>query len=94
MTHPVKPADAQSARRIDYRRACVTVERRKGDLVVVVGKIGVTQTDALIAAVPDYLRVVDTNGKTIPPSRGKRFFVSTETFDPFHFVVEMPEDFR
>lgn len=47
--------------------------------------------DVQVAPLPDRVKVFDPiENKQIKPSG--RFFVSTETFDPYHVVCDMPKD--
>lgn len=78
-----------SAHPLSARRAAVTVERNGVDLVIAPGSIGVLKLGALVTEVPNYLRVVSADGDVIRPSNGKRFYITTETFDPLHCVAEL-----
>ncbi len=50
--------------------------------------ISVVRMDTLLAPLPERFRVVGPNGKVVKPSKGKRFWVTTQTIDPFHLVLE------
>jgi len=52
------------------------------------GGIGVARADTLFVPLPERVQVVDLNGQVMKPSKGKRFWVSTESFDPHHLVLE------
>ncbi len=89
VTHPVK--NTVGAKSIGRPRAGIKVRREKGGLLVNAGEIGVLKSDALVVPLPSYLHVVDSDGEgSIKPSNGKSFFITTETFDPYHFIVELP----
>lgn len=71
--------------------ACVTVRvESKGErLVVQPGSIAVTKRDTLFWPLPERCSVVDEEGTVVKPSAGRRFFVSLETFDPHHLLIEI-----
>lgn len=86
------------ARTLTRPRAAVKVKLEKDKLVVSgpddEGKpnIFVAKMDTQWAKVPDRIKVVGPDGKVIKPSKGTSFYVSTETFDPYHMVLEASED--
>ena len=69
-------------------RAAVKVryDTKKKALILVRETPMVLKADALIAPIPETIPVLDPDGKRI---KGK-FYVTVETFDPFHMVVELP----
>lgn len=67
--------------------ACVTVQvAGKKTLKAIAGSINILRDDAQLVALPSDVSVVDEQGNAIKPSRG--FYVTTETFDPFHVLVD------
>jgi len=88
MTHPVRPRDLHRTQYTQKPWACVKVRREKNDLIIQDG-VSVLKVGALLVPVPSYLRVVSDEGELITPSKGKQFWISTESFDPFHLVTEM-----
>lgn len=72
-------------------RACVSVRVEKDKLVIEPGSIAVLKIGVLLSPVPDRVKVVGPDGKVVKPSKGKQFFVTTETFDPCHAVLEAGE---
>ncbi len=77
---------------IGRQRAGVEVRvRARRELVVQADSIVVLKRDALISRVPSTISVVTEDGKPIAPAAGSAFWISTETLDPFHVVVELPE---
>jgi hypothetical protein len=84
--HFLKEGELYGAAAIERRRACVTVRYVDGKLWVQDG-IGVTKMDAIFVELPERIAVVDDKGKRIKATG--RFLVSTETFNPFHLVVDM-----
>lgn len=72
---------------IGCRRACVTVRYEDKTLCVQNDVIGVTNDDAEFVELPERILVVDGRGRRIK-AIGK-FLVSTETFNPFHLVVDI-----
>ena len=86
------------ARTLTRPRAAVKVKLEK-DKLVVSGpddegnpNIFVAKLDTQWAPVPDRIKVVGPDGKVIKPSKGKSFYVTVETFDPFHAVMEASDD--
>jgi hypothetical protein len=72
--------------------ACATVKLIDAiTLEVQPGEIGVLKADALLVLLPERMKVVDPDGRKIAPSKGRRFHVSTETFNPFHALTEIAE---
>ena len=55
------------------------------------GGIGVARGDTKWAQLPARMKVVDLDGKAIKPSKGRFFWVTTETFNPFHGLCEAGE---
>jgi hypothetical protein len=84
--HFLKKKEIFKAAPIERRRACVTARYEDGKLWIQDG-IGVTKTDAIFVELPERIAVVGSDGKRIKAT-GK-FFVSVETFNPFHLVVDM-----
>lgn len=72
---------------IECLRACVTVRYENETLCVHNDVIGVTNDDAEFVELPERISVIDGRGRRIK-AVGK-FLVSTETFNPFHLVVDM-----
>lgn len=73
-------------------RAAVRVkfDSKKKALVIVEGEgFMVLKDDSLISEIPSNIPILDSKGKPILAS-GK-FFVTTETFDPYHAVVDLPK---
>lgn len=85
--HVLKPDEARE-RHLDKPRAAVMVELAHGELVVVAGSVTIAKPDVLWARLPDRLRVVDGSGKPIKASDGRAFYISTETFNPCHLLME------
>jgi hypothetical protein len=88
--HFLKKA-ASKSHTIGRPRAAVKVmfDAKKKALVLVEGEgIMVLKWDALIAEIPSDVPILDAKGKRIPASGA--FFVTTETFDPYHAVVDLP----
>lgn len=70
-------------------RACVTVALTKQKLVIQPGieSIGVAKVGTAIARWEK--PVYDLEGEEINPSPGRAFWISTETFDPYHVILEL-----
>ena len=86
MTHFLKKEELRRRSALGCTRACVTV-KRDGDRLVVQEGIGFVEYDAVFAELPSRISVVDKDGEEIKATG--RFLVSTETFDPFHVLVDM-----
>lgn len=88
MSHPLR-SDEAAKRPIGKAWACVTVRRIDHKrLQIQPGSIGVLKVDAMVAPLPPRLQVVDLEGEPVTPSSGRRFLITTESFDPFHLVTE------
>ena len=68
--------------------AAVMVSRKKGkDLVIVPGQIHLLKDDTQVVELPeDYTILNPEDGTPIEPSFS--FWITTETFDPFHAVID------
>lgn len=81
--------------------AAVKVEhqnnRELGDhLVICAGEevsdnIIIVKGDTQMAPLPVRVKVLSPDGEIVKPSKGRKFFVSTETFNPYHLVLEAEE---
>jgi len=97
MSHPLNQAEASFAAPLGRVWVGVKAEYRDGALVVDPSFdrfIRVVRTSALFAEVPARLRVLrDVKGRIVPvkPFTGRRFWISTETVDPWHVVIEAEE---
>lgn len=59
----------------------------RNTLEVVPGSICILRSGVGLTQVPEGMEVTDPEGRKLEPSHGE-FFVSTETFDPYHLVVD------
>lgn len=50
--------------------------------------IVICKQDTLFVPLPERIQVVGPDGKVVKPSKGSRFWVTVESFDPFHLVTE------
>lgn len=72
--------------------ACITAKLvDRTTLQVQEEGIGILRRDAKVVKLPERMTVVGSDGKKIKPSRGRVFYVTTESFDPYHAVTEIPE---
>jgi hypothetical protein len=87
MTHILASAIRRGApaRPVGRQWAAVTVRVEKGSLIVQPG-IGVLKPETLVFPVPDTVLVQGPDGEVIRPSG--RFMITTETFDPYHLVID------
>lgn len=86
MSHFIRAKDAHVARCFGKPWAAVEVKRTKKTLVIC--KVVIANSDVRWAEVPATFSVVDASGAVVQPSRGRMFYVSVETFDPWHLVTE------
>lgn len=91
MTHVLRTSELYATRPIGKRRAAVHVRLEKNRLVIVVGHIAVLDDSAQVVPVPERLLVVDEDGEVVEPSDGAMFLMTTETFDPYHIVTQLPK---
>lgn len=90
MSHFMKTA-TRGAHEIGVLRAGVKVRydtKKKALLIVEDEPPFVFKTDAKVIELPKGVPVIDSKGKAITASG--QFFVTTETIDPFHGLVDMP----
>lgn len=93
MSHFLRQSEVVQYLKLGKPRAAVQVKVVKDTLVVEAG-VSVLKADAHISPVPERVKVVSYEGKVVRPSKGKQFYVTVETFDPIHAVLEAgPEDF-
>lgn len=91
MTHPLRSSEAHRARAIGRPFACVTVKVVGLDVLeVVAGSIAVFKSDALIVELPERFRVLDEEGREIPAGKHRCFWISTESFNPYHLLACAP----
>lgn len=74
--------------------AKVRVLRKKGSISLeIVPGLGIARMDTQLVPLPDRVKVVEPSGKkVVRPSKGSAFWVTVETIDPFHGVVELPNE--
>ena len=71
--------------------ACTCAEFEHPNKLVIRGPLGVLKLDTQLARLPERIVVVNPDGKKVLPSKGRQFYVSLETFNPFHLVTEIEE---
>lgn len=79
-------------RPLQQPHACVTVEvikQRPHAILKVVGGIRIAQHSTTWVALKPGTQVVTEDGEVIEPSG--TFYVSTETFDPFHLLMDVTQ---
>lgn len=47
--------------------------------------------EAVVCKLPERIKVLDSSGKVVKPTRGRSFYVTQETFNPFHGLTEVPD---
>ena len=97
MSHFLTKGDLGGSSILGKPRAMVKVkvrrEKSKVSLEIVPG-IGVAKPDTILVALPDRIPVLSPDGEVVKPSRGSSFWVTVETIDPFHGVMELPGDWK
>lgn len=69
-------------------RAMVTVELVARKRLQVQDGISVAKADVEWYPLPSDMEVVGPDGTVLKPSTGRQFFVTVETFNPFHGLME------
>lgn len=54
--------------------------------------IGIADAQTMVVSLPPEVKVVRPDGQVVTPSKGRIFYVTVETFDPFHGIMEGPPD--
>lgn len=87
--HFAASKDMWAVRAVQRPWGAVEVQVLKGGktLQVKTGSICVIKADALIIPLPKGIRVVSDEGEAIEPTWG--FWVTTETFDPWHLLIDL-----
>lgn len=86
MSHPIRQEEMHSERAVGQAWAAVKVERDGERLTVASDSIQVLKGDTRLVPLPDRFRVVDSKGRSVKPSVA--FYITTETFDPFHLLTD------
>jgi hypothetical protein len=69
-------------------RAAVQVRVAGTQVAIMEDSLVVAHRDALFVPLPERIKVVGPDGKVVTPSRDSRFWVTVETIDPYHLVIE------
>ena len=89
--HVIGKAAHDAGRAIGRHFACVTVKVIGKKIVQVEpSSIGILKYDTLVTPLPADVRVVGPDGKEIKAAH--RFYITTETFDPFHALTDLPTE--
>lgn len=77
------------SRRIGQEKVAVKVEKIKGtkQYRIVPGEISIVRSDAVVAELPRDYAIVNDVGEEVKPMGN--FLITTETIDPYHFVIDM-----
>jgi len=92
--HFLRVDECHGFSRFEEPRAAVMVKLVKKDVLQISvpsegqQSIFIAATDTEWAVLPERVKVVDANNKVVRPSKGRRFYVTTSTFNPFHGVTE------
>ncbi len=94
--HFLTAEEARGERAVGKPYACVVVKvsrithrgvRRRSLTVCTDRGVSVFRADALVVPLPESVGVVLEDGDVLRPSR--TFWVTTETFDPYHLLTDM-----
>lgn len=91
MSHPLHQDERRGCEALGRTWAAVEVVNA-GDHLQLNPEAGVfiAKADALWMPLPERLQLRAPNGEVLRPSSGRTFFISAETFDPYHAVLEAP----
>ncbi|MFB5269350.1 hypothetical protein ACE41H_21560 [Paenibacillus enshidis] len=84
--HPLQKENKHS-RELGRPYAAVQVEHINKVLVVIPGSVSILKEETKITKLPSAYPVVDSEGYLIKPSG--QFYITTETFDPYHMVIDL-----
>lgn len=87
MTHILKDKEVWGLVKITRPWVAVCVQKVKANEVVVAGGIDIVKAGATLAPLPDRIKVVSSEGDVLRPERG-RFYITTETIDPYHLICD------
>lgn len=95
MAHFLKLGRFDHCYRAERRVAMVTAELVANKRLQVQDGFAIAKADVEWYPLPPDIEVVTPDGSPIKPSRGRSFFVTVETFNPFHGLTEASsEDMR
>lgn len=92
MTHPLQNKISGirpliRPRLLGKHYAAVTVVRKGKRLIVVNGSFSIAKPDTMIAEIPDDFDVIAPDKKEVV-TQTYAFWMSTETFDPCHLILD------
>lgn len=93
MSHFIKGGSLAGvySRNIGKIYCAVKVKFKSNKLYVEDGGISVVKPDTKIAELPTKFKVYNSENEEVQPS-GK-FYISVETINPFHLLMDLPSDF-
>jgi hypothetical protein len=87
MSHPLA---GEKGRALGKRWAATKAElKNRDELHLVEGGFLILKADAFVTELPTKFVVFDQDGAPVLPSPGKRFFITTESINPFHAITEL-----
>jgi hypothetical protein len=89
LSHPLLDEEARAARPLTRLWAAVRVTRSGDELVVAGDPLFMAKLGTSIVELPDRFMVLGLDGAPLLPTPGRRFYITTETFDPSHALLEM-----
>lgn len=91
MSHPCRVDERGGSEPLGRPWAAVeVVADAGGHLTLKPGGVFIAKADSLWMPLPSRLEVRAADGRAVAPSPGRRFYLSAETFDPYHAVLEAP----
>jgi len=88
MSHPLHASEVAMPGPLSRPWAATQVRLERGALVLVENGAFIAAADTMWVELPESIPVLDPDGRRVQPSPGRRFFISIETFSPFHAVTE------
>lgn len=85
--HFLRQDEARWSRMLFKPWAAVEVKIEKKTLVI--SCIVVAKDDVKWAELPERFTVINSEGEVVKPTPGRKFFVSVETFNPWHLLTEL-----
>lgn len=85
--HFLRKTEREPVFRLPKPWAAVSVRVDK-DKLVVQSEVFVAKEEIALVLLPERFKVVSSGGEIVRPTSGARFFISLETFDPCHLLLE------
>lgn len=90
--HFLRKTEIQNLR-LPRLRAFVTVKLEGKSKLIIQEGISMAKIDTQWAELPARVKVFDPDGEEVLPEEGNRFYVSVESFNPCHALIEATPEF-